>query len=213
MTEYRQFGTAPTSAPRDSRVSTAVLDISQVSTAALDVSHVHTQELDPPEYLRPLLPPEAFSSPSPAPSFPPAPRSPPPLHAAQHSPLPLPLPLSPPLVPPPLERDPQTAAIAEHLRAAVRLNRDAYQLLDALKVCSAEANAAAQRWFTHVTNAQKRTPRQSAAYADLEAQVLTFSRQLASLRQRHAACLAQARAHEDAARFIHSQHAPVDPRR
>jgi hypothetical protein len=119
----------------------------------------------------------------------------------------------PPLVPPPLERDPQTAAIAEHLRAAVRLNGEAYQVLDALKVCSAHANAAAERWFTHVTNAQRRTARQAAAYAELEAQVLTLSRQLAGLRQRHAARLAQARAHEDAARFIHSQHAPADPRR
>ena len=199
MTEYRQFGTDPASAPRDSQVSTAVLDISQV----------HTELLDPPEYLRPLLPPDVFSSPPPAPSFPSAPPSLPPLHSAQHAPVPLP----PALVSPPGERDPQTAAIAEHLRAAVRLNGEAYQLLDALKACSAEANAAAQRWFTHVTNAKKRTPRQAAAYAELEAQVLTFSRQLASLRQRHAACLAQARAHEDAARFIHSQHAPADPRR
>src|SRR5260221_8997402 len=128
MTEYRQFGTDPASAPRDS----------QVSTAALDVSQVHTQELDPPEYLRPLLPPEAFSSPQPALSFPPAPPSAPPLHAAQHSPLPLPLPL-PPLVSPPLERDPQTAAIAEHLRAAVRPNGEAYQLRDALKASSDRA--------------------------------------------------------------------------
>src|SRR5713101_141709 len=145
MTEYRPFGTDPASAPRDSQVSTAVLDISQVSTAALDVSQVHTQELDPPEYLRPLLPPEAFSSPPPAPSFPPAPQSPPPLHSVQHSPLPLPL--SPALVSPPEERDRQTAAIADHLRAAVRLNGEAYQLLDALKACSEHANAASQRWF------------------------------------------------------------------
>jgi hypothetical protein len=123
------------------------------------------------------------------------------------------LPLLPPLVLPPGERDPQTTAIAEHLRAAVRLNGEAYQLLDALKACSEHANAASQRWFTHVTNAKKRAPRQAAEYAQLEAQVLTFSRQLASLRQRHAACLAQARAHEDAARFIHSQHAPADPHR
>jgi hypothetical protein len=200
LTEYRQFGTDPASAPRDS----------QVSTAVLVVSHVHTQELDPPEYLRPLLPPDVFSSGPPAPSFPPAPQSPPPLHAAQQPPLPLPL---PPPVPPPLQRDPQTVAIAEHLRAAVRLNEEAYQLLDALKACSEYANAASQRWFTHVTNAKRRTPRQAVAYAELEAQVLTFSRQLASLRQRHAACLAQARAHEDAGRFIHSQHAPADPRR
>jgi hypothetical protein len=116
-------------------------------------------------------------------------------------------------VPPPVERDPQTAAIAEHLRAAVRLNGEAYQLLDALKACSEHANAASQRWFTHVANAKRRSTKQAAAYAELEAQVLMFSRQLASLRQRHAACLAQARAHEDAARFIHSQHAPADPRR
>ena len=141
MTEYRQFGTDPTSAPRDS----------QVSTAALDISHVHTQLLDPPEYLRPLLPPEVYSSSPPSPSFPPAPQSPLPLHSAQHHPV--------PLVPPPGERDPQTAAIAEHLRAAVRLNGEAYQLLDALKACSEHANAASQRWFTHVTNAKKRTPR------------------------------------------------------
>jgi hypothetical protein len=86
-------------------------------------------------------------------------------------------------------------------------------LLDAALACSEHAKAASQRWFTHVTNAKKPTPRQSAAYAELEAQVLTFSRQLAGLRQRHAACLAQARAHEDAARFIHSQHVPADPRR
>jgi hypothetical protein len=211
MTEYRPFGTDPASAPRDSQVSTAVLDISQVSTAALDVSHVHTQELDPPEYLRPLLPPEAFSSPPPTLSFPPTPQSSLPLHSAQQ--LPLPLPLSPALVSPPLGRDPQTTAIAEHLRAAVRLNEEAYQLLDALKACSEQANAASQRWFTHVANAKRRTARQAAAYAELEAQVLTFSRQLAGLRQRHAACLAQARAHEDAARFIHSQHPPADPRR
>src|SRR5260370_36006996 len=117
MTKYRPFGTDPASAPRDSQVSTAALDISQVSTAALDVSHVHTQELDPPDYLRPLLPPDVFSSPPPDPSFPPAPPSAPPLHASQHSPLPLPLPLSPPLVPPPPERDQQTAAIADHLLA------------------------------------------------------------------------------------------------
>jgi hypothetical protein len=92
-------------------------------------------------------------------------------------------------VPPHLQRDPQTAAIAEHLRAAVRFNREAYQLLDALKACSEHANAAAERWFTHVTNAKRCIPRQAAAYAELEAQVLTFSRQLSSLRQRHAACL------------------------
>jgi hypothetical protein len=211
MSEYRPFGTDPASAPWDSQISTNALDVSQVSTNALDVSHVHTQELDPPEYLRPLLPPDVFSSPPPTPSFPPAPQSLPPRHSAQQPPLPLPLP--PPLVPPPLQRDPRTAAIAEHLRAAVRLNGEAYQVLDALKACSEQANAAAQRWFTHVTNAKKRTPRQAAAYAELEAQALTLSRQLASLRQRHAACLAQARAHEDAARLIHSQHAPAYPRR
>lgn len=211
MTASRPFDTDPASAPRDSQVSTAALDISQVSTAVLDISPVHTQELDPPEYLGPLLPPAAFSSPPPTLSFPPAPQSPPPLHAAQHPPVPLSLP--PALASPPGARDPQTVAIAEHLRAAVRLNGEAYQLLDALKACSEQANAAAERWFTHVTNAKKRTPRQAAAYAELEAQVLTLSRQLASLRQRHAACLAQARVHEDAARFIHSQHAPADPRR
>ena len=157
MTEYRQFGTDPTSAPRDSQVSTAVLDISQVSTAALDITQVQTELRDPPEYSRPLLPPEVFSTLPPASSFPPAPQSPPPLHSAQQPPVSLPLP--PPLVPPPGERDPQTAAIAEHLRAAVRLNGEAYQLLDALKACSEHANAASQRWFTHVTNAKKRTPR------------------------------------------------------
>src|SRR5258706_80830 len=67
MTEYRPFGTDPTSAPRDSQASTAVLDI----------SHVHTQLLDPPRYLRPLLPPDLFSPPPPSLSFRPPPQSPP----------------------------------------------------------------------------------------------------------------------------------------
>jgi hypothetical protein len=85
------------------------------------------------------------------------------------------------------------------MRAALHWHDEADQLLDALKACSARANAASQRWFT-LMHTDRRTPQQAAMYAQLEAQVLAFSRQLADLRQRHAACLAQAREHEDAAR-------------
>jgi hypothetical protein len=167
---------------------------SQVSSAALDISQMHTQLLDPPEYMRSLMPTELLSTPSllPPPSFP----------SSSHSAHPLHAPLSP-VLPPAAERDPRTVAIAAHLRAAMRLNGEANQLLDALKACSAQANAAAQRWFS-VMHLERRTPEQAAIYAQLEAQVLTFSRQLADLRQRHAACLAQAREHEDAAHHMQS---------
>jgi hypothetical protein len=193
MTEYRQFGTDPASAAWDS----------QVSTAALDITQVQTQLLDPPAYLRPQLPPDVFSSPPPTPSFPPAPQSPPPLRSAQHPPLPL------PLAPPPVERDPRTAAIAEHLRAARLQHENAEHVLDALKQCSAEANLASQRWFT-LMHAGRRAPEQAAAYARLEEQVLALSRQIAHLRLRHSAHLEQAREHEDAARLMQSQSAPSD---
>jgi type II secretory pathway component PulJ len=113
------------------------------------------------------------------------------------------------VLPPPVVRDPRTAAIAEHLRAAVRLTREADQLLDALKVCSAQANAAAQRWFS-VMHTEQRSPEQAALYAQLEAQVLALSRHLADLRQRHAVCLAQAREHENTAGCMQPSQAPPD---
>jgi hypothetical protein len=55
------------------------------------------------------------------------------------------------------------------------------------------------------TDSAATTPDQEAAYRHREAQVLAFSLQLGSLRQRHAACLAQTREHEEAARLIHEQ--------
>jgi hypothetical protein len=78
------------------------------------------------------------------------------------------------------------------------LQGEAGQLLDALKECFAQANAASQRWFT-LAQMERLTLAQAAAYAQLEVQVLTFSRRLASLRQRHATCTTRASAHEDAA--------------
>jgi len=114
-------------------------------------------------------------------------------------------------MPPPARPDPRTTAIAEHLRAALHWHDEADQLLDALKACSAQANAASQRWFSFM-HTERRTLEQAAPYAQLEAQVLALSRQLANLRQRHAAYLAQAREHEEAARFIQSQHPPSNPR-
>jgi hypothetical protein len=195
MTEYRPFGTDPASAACDS----------QVSTAAMDITQVHTERLDPPASLEPPLPPDVFSSPPSASSFPPAPQSPPPLRSAQSAHPPLPL----PLVPPPGERDPRTAAIAEHLRAARLQHENAELVLDALKQCSAEANLASQRWFT-LMHAGRRTPEQAAASARLEEQVLALSRQMAHLRLRHAAYVEQAREHEDAARRMQSWHTPSD---
>jgi hypothetical protein len=182
MTASCPFGTDPASAAWES----------QVSTAALDITQLHTERLDPPASLEPLLPPDVVSSPPPPPSFPPAPQSPPPLRSAQSAhpplPLPLPLPLPPPLAPPPGERDPRTAAIAGHLRAARLQHENAELVLDALKQCSAEANLASQRWFT-LMHAGRRTPEQAAAYARLEEQVLGLSRQMAHLRLRHSAYL------------------------
>ena len=57
---------------------------------------------------------------------------------------------------------------------------------------------------------ERRTPEQAALYAQLEALVLTFSRQLASLRQRWTTCVMQAPGHEDTARHLQ---AASDPRR
>jgi hypothetical protein len=59
---------------------------------------------------------------------------------------------------------------------------------------------------------ERRTPEQAALYAQLEALVLTFSRQLASLRQRWTTCVmqAQAREYEDTARHMPRA---SDPRR
>jgi hypothetical protein len=76
------------------------------------------------------------------------------------------------------------------------LQGEAGQLLDALKECSAQANAVSQRWFT-LAQLERLTLAQ-AAYAQLEVQVLTCSRRLASLRQCHATCTTRASAHEDA---------------
>jgi hypothetical protein len=198
MTAYRPFGTDPASAAWES----------QVSTAALDITQLHTERLDPPASLEPLLPPDVVSSPPPPPAFPPAPPSPPPLHSAQFAHPPLPL----PLVPPPGERDPRAAAIAEHLRAARLQHENAELVLDALKQCSAEANLASQRWFT-LMHAGRRAPEQAAAYARLEEQVLALSRQMAHLRLRHSAYVEQAREHEDAARRMQSGQSASDPPR
>jgi hypothetical protein len=60
---------------------------------------------------------------------------------------------------------------------------------------------------------EARARSQATVYAQLEAQVMALSRQLASLRQRHAACLEQVREQEEAAGFLQSRHAPSDPRR
>jgi len=88
--------------------------------------------------------------------------------------------------------------MAEHVQAALRLREEAEQLLDVLQACSAEANAASQRWLT-LLHTERRTPQQMAACTQLEAQVLGFSQQLASLRQRWTTCMTQARVHEEAA--------------
>jgi len=49
-----------------------------------------------------------------------------------------------------------------------------------------------------------------ACVQELEAHVLAFSRQIAFLRQRHAACLAQAREHAEAAGRLQPAQAPPD---
>lgn len=191
MFNYRPFGPASDPDP----VSSVSWD-AQAALPTVDISQLPSQLLDPPAYMRSLMPTESLTPPAPSPHT---------LRSSQpfHPPLPA------PMLPLPKERDPQTVAIAEHLRAAMRLNGEADQLLDALNSCSAQANAAAQRWFS-VMHLERRSPEQTALYAQLEAQVLAFSRQLASLRQRHTACLAQAREHEDAARHMQ---AASDPRR
>lgn len=74
---------------------------------------------------------------------------------------------------------------------------------------SAQANAESQRWFTLMhTPTPQRTPEHAVVCAQFEAQVLAFSRQLASLRQRWSACMTQAREHEDAARRMQSASTP-----
>jgi hypothetical protein len=103
-----------------------------------------------------------------------------------------------PVLPPPDLRALQTVDIAEHLRAALRLHEEAEQLFAALQRCSAQANALALRWFG-IMQTERRSPQQAAQYAQLEAHVVAIARQLATLRQRHSACLAQACEHEEAA--------------
>src|SRR5258708_37946625 len=185
LTSSRPFDIAP--AP-------AVSWDSQASVAVPDISHLHTESLDPPEELRPLPQPLALSPPSPHVT-----RIPRPLHP----------PLPAPELPSPLATDPWAAAIEKHLRVAPRLHEEARHLHDTLTVSSAQANAASQRWFT-LMHTPKRTPEHAVVCAQLEGQILAFSRQLASLRQRWAACMTQAREHEDAARHLQSA---ADPRR
>lgn len=192
MTDSRQFGNDP-AAPLPAQTAPT----SSTPTAA-NISQLHTQRLDPPAFptssasLRPptqgpRVPSLVHPTSSKSPTSGPRPTSGP------HPSLPA------PALPRPAEREPQTTAImAEHVRAALRLREEAEQLLDTLKACSSEANAASQRWLT-LLHTERRTPQQAAACAQLEAQVLTFSQQLASLRQRWAACMTQARAHEEAA--------------
>jgi hypothetical protein len=88
--------------------------------------------------------------------------------------------------------------MAEHVRQPSGCVRKRSSYSDTLKACSSEANAASQRWLT-LLHTERRTPQQAASCAQLEAQVLTFSQQLASLRQRWGARMTQARAHEEAA--------------
>ena len=181
MTASRPFDAGPVSALAVSRDS-------QASDTVSDVSHLHTEYLEPPAYVRSPMSPEVLSHP---------------MHATQvprflHPPLPAPE-LPSPAGPDPW--DPWTAAIKEHLRAAQRLHEEADQLHDTLTVYSGEANAVSQRWFT-LMHTQQRTPEHAVVYAQLENQILAFSRQLASLRQRWTTCMTQAREYEDAARLM-----------
>jgi hypothetical protein len=164
---------------------------SQASATVSDVSHLHTEYLEPPAYVRSPMPPEVLSHPTH------------PTHVTQvprflHPPLPAPE-LPSPAGPAPW--DPWTAAMKEHLRAAQRLHEEADQLHHTLTVSSAQANAASQRWFT-LMHTQQRTPEHALVCAQLEGQILAFSRQLASLRQRWTTCMTQAREHEETARLM-----------
>jgi hypothetical protein len=143
----------------------------------LDISQMHTYLLEPPEYLWPLVPTTRLSLTSPQPMV-----ASPEQHDKGHF----------------AEHHVQTMANAEHLRAALRLRDEAEQLLEALTQCSAQANTLVQRWFGFM-HTERRSPQQTAQYVQLEERVLVIARQLASLRHRHAACLAQAREHEEAA--------------
>jgi hypothetical protein len=201
MSDYRQFGKDPT-APLPAQTAY----VSSAPTAA-NIAQLQAQRLDPPaspaswhppthgprvpsvvpSLIHPTLGPRPTSGPFPTSGLHPTsgPRPRPTLPATA--------------LPRPAEGDPQTAALmAEHVRAALRLREEAEQLLDVLQACSAEANAASQRWLS-LLHTKRRTPPQMAACAELEAQVLTFSQQLASLRQRWTVCMTQARVHEEAA--------------
>jgi hypothetical protein len=190
MTASRPFDTGPGAVPAPAR---AVSWDSQRSTAVSDVAHLHTEYLDPPAHLRSLMPPEVLSHPAPVTHGP----------QALHPPLPA------PMLPPSRESDPWTAAIEEHLRAAQRLHEEADHLHDTLTVYSAQANTASQRWFT-LMHTPQRTSEHAVVCAQLENQILAFSRELASLRQRWSACMTQAREYEDAARLMQ---AASDPRK
>jgi hypothetical protein len=187
MTASRPFDTGPGAVPAPARADSWD---SQRSTAGADIAHLHMENLNPPTSQRSLMPTELLSHPAHVTHGPPA----------LHPPLPAPE-LPPPLGPDPW--DPWTAAIAEHLRVAQRLHEEANQLHDTLTVYSGEANAASQRWFT-LMHTQQRTPEHVVVCAQLENQILAFSRELASLRQRWSACMPQAREHEDAARRMQS---------
>jgi hypothetical protein len=195
MSDYRQFGKDPT-APLPAQTAY----VSSAPTAA-NSAQLHTQRLDPPASPASWRPPTqgprvpSVVSSLIQPTLGPRPTSG--LHPTSGARPRPPLPAT--ALPRPAEGDPQTAALmAEHVRAAVRLREEAEQLLDVLQACSAEANAASQRWLS-LLHTERRTPQQMAACAELEAQVLTFSQQLASLRQRWTACMTQARVHEEAA--------------
>ena len=201
MTDSHQFDKDP-AAPLPARTAHA-----SGAPIGANSAQLHTQRLDPPASLTSLTSPTSWRPPTQGPRVPSV--VPPVMHPTSG-----PKPTSglhptsgarprPPLpataLPRPAEGDPRTAALmAEHVRAALRLREEAEQLLDVLQARSAEANAASQRWLS-LLQTERRTPQQMAACAQLEAQVLTFSQQLASLRQRWTACMTQARVHEEAA--------------
>ncbi len=63
---------------------------------------------------------------------------------------------------------------------ALRLHEEARHLHDTLTLYSVQLNAASQRWFT-LMHTQQRTPERAVVCAQLEGQILAFSRELASL--------------------------------
>jgi hypothetical protein len=161
-------------ASRQANVSGQDWSSQQATQTPADVSQLHTQRLQYPAPQRPF-PAQRYG-----------------LARA---------PASRPTMPPPVLPDPRAEAIATHLKEAIRLRKDAETLLDNLQVCSAHAADASERWLA-VVHLIGRTPEQVQAYHQLEKQILEHSRELASLRQRWSACVAQAREHEEIARLM-----------